>query len=664
MIKKWFIAVLVVVIILIAGAFGTYYFEDHIITKNERATVTTLVENFASKMKDVSLKNSEDKVISEMKNAYSPFISKTLMEEWERNPSKIIGRPAPGLWPEKIEIDSIKKRSKYYIDVKGKIIYVTSGNGKLVETGETPVKIVVRRISKKGGYQIDWIEHGKYVSAYNGKQLLAALKEAFPNMEHIGETESPFVVKTVDFTGDGTPEAIVDMAYNGASFRYYTVCQLKNGVPKVVKFKDAFGKITYLHFKIDDLPEHSAELKFTRDEKGNFVLYLEQITRNSSGEVANVAVEAYKWNNAENLFEYDNEFSSKLQKTLENQLIPKSVLYSDLKAKEIKTEFPSILAVFPYNDEVVFSCGSGKMEQGFPPANINHIVVYDTKAGKVEYSQEISENWMRIDKVQMNGNWILFRAVLDKADNNATCFTINRKTGRRADLLNIHKGFKVNDMLLQGDYATLIIEKHEDKSNSKITELIRINLKSGEEQKYLEQKCFESAEKNFTASRIWGIEGDSAAISVSKMENGSERNYVYLYSFTGRSSATIEIPKYISAYTIPPDGANKIIYLRKNEIVIAPLRKPNDFEEIGLTVFRPSTLVNDTCVSKDYIVVRLGNGDIFVYNRKTKNRTIIKKGKIQMTANINLNGDTLAAVNHLVNAPDGVIFMNLKEEGL
>jgi len=76
--EKWFVAVLVVVIILIAGVAGAYCFEDQVLARGEGATVTSSANDFASKMKDVSLSSPKSIVISEIKDAYSPFISKSL----------------------------------------------------------------------------------------------------------------------------------------------------------------------------------------------------------------------------------------------------------------------------------------------------------------------------------------------------------------------------------------------------------------------------------------------------------------------------------------------------------------------------------------------------------------------------------------------------------
>ncbi len=655
--RKRIAITLTVAIILAAIIFGWHYSENHVITKKEKASVTSLVENFASKTKDVSLSSPNDVIVSEIKNAYSPFVSKSLLTDWEQDPSKAIGRLTSSPWPEKIEINSIRKTNKYEIDVKGNIIYVASENGELVETGKAPIELVIRKDPQTGELQIDRVRHGEYTSIYDKykKDLLPVLKNAFPDMKFIGENGNPYISETVDLTGDGVPEAIVDMGCGGASIEYYTVCYIRNGTLKVVNFKDKNGKISHMFFDEGSSIKHTSELKFLNDGKGNTVLYSAETVKNDSGEVTDITVNAYKWNKTENLFEYNEEFSKEIKKTLEKQLMPKPVFVSYLNFKEIKTEFPLVGSVFPYGGEVVLSCGEGKLVPNSPgSANINHIVVYNVKADKVEYSREISKKWMRIDKVRMNNNWILFKAISDKAGEHTICFAINRKTGKMRNLLENYGNFRVNDILLQGDYAAVIPEKTEN--GSKTTKFIRINLNNGKEDKYLE-----NTDRDFTAFRLWKLKNDCAALSVSEIKNGDAKQYIYLYSFTGRSSDIVSLPEYINVYVIPPDeDTNRIIYFHKNgHIVIAPLRKPDNFEEIGLNVFDPSILVSDTVASKDYIVAKLNNGDIFVFNRKTKERSVIKG--INAEGEISLNGDILAIVKHPENASDSVIFIDLKE---
>jgi hypothetical protein len=140
-------------------------------------------------------------------------------------------------------------------------------------------------------------------------------------------------------------------------------------------------------------------------------------------------------------------------------------------------------------------------------------------------------------------------------------------------------------------------------------------------------------------------------------ESGEIKQYVYRYSFTGRSSDSEILPDYIDSYALTPD--EHIVYFKSGKIVVAPLRKPDDFEEIGLEIFNPSILLNDTATSDDYIVAKLDNGDIFVFNRKIKEKIIIKG--VNEKSGIVLNGSKLCVINHPESASDSIIYIDLKE---
>ncbi|NCQ53388.1 MAG: hypothetical protein GW803_04885 [Caldiserica bacterium] len=91
------------------------------------------------------------------------------------------------------------------------------------------------------------------------------------------------------------------------------------------------------------------------------------------------------------------------------------------------------------------------------------------------------------------------------------------------------------------------------------------------------------------------------------------------------------------------------------------MRKPGDFEEIGLESPNDFMLVGSTVASNDYIVARLDNGNIFVFNRKTKERRIITGGDVR--SEIALNGSDLSFINYPEDRNDSIIYLDLKENG-
>jgi len=660
--KKVMVGLVVVLVGLVVAGLILSFKMPESLTAEEKQEITNLIENFGKKLISVDKVAPDDIVSQNIKEVYSPFLTDNLILEWTFDPAKALGRVCSSPWPDRIEILSIEKIDEYDVKVKGHVVWVASGGVNKLEVSEkVPIVLVLRKDSDPSSSQkflIDRVYSNDY-AFYNGKALLKTLKEAFKGMYYIGERYEPFPEREVYFT-QGTSHisgAIVDMGTGGAYVEYYTICVPTNGYLEVANFKDKDGNIAPLFFDEGASVKHEAKLSTFDDGKGNNILYQSVVQRNDSGEVSDITVDAYRWNKSANLFEYSKEFSESIKKDLEEQLIPKTVSLSDLKFKEIKSKFPAIHSVSIYEGKVAFSCGSGKIKPNMPTSsNINNIIVYDIKSGKIEFSKEIGKNWLMIDDVQMNDNWILFRAIEDLAGVPVECFAINRETGELTKLLQNYKDYNdfiVSHILLQANYAHIALEKSEN--GNKITRLIRINLDNGAVQNY-----FEKESKPFKVSRLWPLRYDCIAFSAKEMaESGEIKQYVYRYSFTGRSSDSEILPDYIDSYALTPD--EHIVYFKSGKIVVAPLRKPDDFEEIGLEIFNPSILLNDTATSDDYIVAKLDNGDIFVFNRKTKDRIIIKG--LNETSEIVLNGSKLCVINHPESALDTIIYIDLKENG-
>ena len=63
--------------------------------------------------------------------------------------------------------------------------------------------------------------------------------------------------------------------------------------------------------------------------------------------------------------------------------------------------------------------------------------------------------------------------------------------------------------------------------------------------------------------------------------------------------------------------------------------------------------------SDDYLVARLDDGDIFVLNRRTEAKTLIKGANAKSM--ITLNADEISFVNQQEKANDSVVYLDLKE---
>ena len=684
--KRFLIAtgiVLLVVVVFVAGFFFWNFMNPNTIKKDEKAEVTALVESFGSKLKEVRLSDPEEMVSQEIKQVYTPFVSSNLLLDLINDPSKAPGGDVSSPWPEKIEIISMEKSDSHTIQVKGKIILMTSvemaqgGNA-----GETPIMLWVRNTNANGAWLIDFVSYGEYAS-YDMKELTSTLKRTFPSMTTIGERGEPFIAQTIDINGDSVPEALVDLQTGGAYTEDYAICQLKDGKLEVADFRDKNILFSQKFFSKGASVQHEVKLSFANDGKGNYVIYQYTIDKSSSDPavVDKISVEAYRWNVSTRLYEYNEELSLAFQKEEERLLILRTVAFSSLKYKEIRSSFPIITSVSAFNGKVAFATGTGKiLVDDFKAANTNHLVIYDAQSGKLEYSTSIDKSWARISGVQINDNWVLFEAMEDPGEIPSECFAINRKTNRLIKLLpNYSWGEKVSPdttvftvfdrTLLQGDYAYLVIRSEDMVASSDSTvfrggaggtRFIRVNLKNGEQ-----DSIFTPPVQSFSISQLWALDNDSVAFGTSEvMANGDIKDQVYFYSPSTTTPKPIVIdqwkdssdPRYIGTYTITPDS--KIVYAYNKRILIAPVATPGDFTEVGIT--ESNDYISDYIVaSNDYIAARLDNGDIFVFNRKTGERTLIKGAKVKDT--ITINADEISFIHRQEKANDSIIYLDLKE---
>jgi hypothetical protein len=190
--------------------------------------------------------------------------------------------------------------------------------------------------------------------------------------------------------------------------------------------------------------------------------------------------------------------------------------------------------------------------------------------------------------------------------------------------------------------------------------VIRVNLKDGKQ-----DSIFTPPVESFSISQLVALDDDSVAFDASEvMANGDIKDQVYFYSPLTAALKPIVIdqwkdssdPRYIGTYTITPDS--KIVYAYNKRIVIAPVATPGDFTEVGIT--ESNDYISDyTVASNDYIAARLDNGDIFVFNRKTGERAIIKGANV--ASEITINADEICYIHRQEKANDSIIYLDLKE---
>lgn len=94
--------------------------------ESEEEAVANLVKEFGSKLQAVSLLAPNDIVKKSMQENYGGIASEALLTKWAEDPLSAPGRLTSSPWPDRIEIQSLRKLSEDTYEVKGIIIEITS----------------------------------------------------------------------------------------------------------------------------------------------------------------------------------------------------------------------------------------------------------------------------------------------------------------------------------------------------------------------------------------------------------------------------------------------------------------------------------------------------------------------------------------------------------
>ena len=165
--------------------------------------------------------------------------------------------------------------------------------------------------------------------------------------------------------------------------------------------------------------------------------------------------------------------------------------------------------------------------------------------------------------------------------------------------------------------------------------------------------------------QLWALDDSTVAFGASeRMANGDMKDLVYFYDPLTNAVGSVFIdqwkdssdPRSIGSYTITPD--KKIIYSSNNKIVIAPVTMLSASAEVGMVASHDYS--SGYIVASDrYLVGRFDGGDIFVFNRTTGERTLIKGANVR--SEITLDADEIAFVNRQEKTNDSVVYLDLKE---
>jgi hypothetical protein len=141
--------------------------------------VRGLVERFGDRLKQVPLLAPDSVVVDEVRAAYQPLVTPSLLDAWTADPSRAPGREVSSPWPERIEIDSVAAGGPGECRVSGAILYLTSRE--VTGGGEAHREPITLRVRREDRWRIAAVETGGSVEA--GPDA--------PEERHPGETEEP-----------------------------------------------------------------------------------------------------------------------------------------------------------------------------------------------------------------------------------------------------------------------------------------------------------------------------------------------------------------------------------------------------------------------------------------------------------------------------------------
>lgn len=169
-------------------------------------------------------------------------------------------------------------------------------------------------------YLIDNIEYGEYVELpktetpeiVDWENLVPTIQTVIgPTFLGVRVGERMSIWQTSDITGDGVPEAIVDLGTGGAATDLFTLMRIENNKPVAARFKQKDGKISSLMFTAGagGAGRYGSAVEMLVDKKAiysaSYFAY--------SDESDYCRVEAYQWNSQTKIFEFNKSLSNEIQ---------------------------------------------------------------------------------------------------------------------------------------------------------------------------------------------------------------------------------------------------------------------------------------------------------------------------------------------------------------
>lgn len=118
----------------------------------EAPAVRRVAERLGERLKQVSLQAPHDILVREIREAYTPLVTGSLLAMWVAHPAHAPGREVSSPWPERIEIRSVEAAGPGQCRVVGDVVYLTSVE--MVHGGAALRQPVTLRVSKDGEWRV------------------------------------------------------------------------------------------------------------------------------------------------------------------------------------------------------------------------------------------------------------------------------------------------------------------------------------------------------------------------------------------------------------------------------------------------------------------------------------------------------------------------------
>lgn len=149
------------------------------------------------------------------------------------------------------------------------------------------------------------------------ENAMVDIKSALVINGDIIEERSPLrIMEKTDLTGDGFPEALIDIGSGGASTVYMAVMRMEDRKPALVQLKDKNGEV----FKLSGWPigasaMHGQDMELVSNRNAITLGAYSIDGRSADITLEECRNEAYIWKSALGMFEWDSELSEETTQT-------------------------------------------------------------------------------------------------------------------------------------------------------------------------------------------------------------------------------------------------------------------------------------------------------------------------------------------------------------